>query len=308
MDIRPFDFTRLPKLSHRALEVKASLETDFPGHPFAQKIRETIQEVVRKQLTTELSFRLESVQQVSLKETLQQWSSQGVYLVFGFPPQAGKAVLDLDPFLAHMAIDKLLGGPGGAPTAIRTMTEIEDAILSFLFLKIFYTLFEHVSGALHLRMERFYTSPEAFAESVASETQGVLVNFRLGFFERVGYARLVIPQKLVDQILMPAVQGLRDQEEKKLAQQRLTMIEKFSTSLWMELGRTDVSVKEINQLEPGDVVLLENCEARIDQGMLAGYLPMRVGKGEQGAIRGEIIPDRKRLRIKIEGVQREHRV
>lgn len=318
MEARPFPFEKLPKVSRQEVQLIASLQELFPRIGFSDELGRAIKILISREMGLPFSFRREKLEMINLTEKARSFSRQGVYLLFGLPPVEQKGLLELDPLLAHMAIDKLLGGTGELLTMVRPLTAIEEGVLSYLFLKLFALIFERCgkSARVHFRMEGFRSSPEEILPLFRGTDKVIYASFRLTFGERAGYARLILPplmaQKTFLEPLESASSGAADEEaaQRDLAYYgaRFSNLGYVTTPLWSELGRTNLKVKEINALEPGDVVILEKTQARVQGGLLAGHLPIRIGKGERGAFRGEILPDPSRLRVRLDALELEQPV
>lgn len=310
-EIKPFDFKKLPKVSRKAQQILDALQSFLPRIGFTDELGRAVKRLVTKELGISFSFQREKIQTVPLAATLPTLSRQGVYLVFGMAPVEGKGILELDPFLAQMAIDKLLGGKGEPLNAIRPLTEIEEGVLSYLFLKILSHIFERCgrSARVHFRLDRFCSSSDDMEALLLPTTraagEAVLISFRLTFGDRSGYARLILPSPFVQKVFLEPVEGAMAVEETRDFQYyaaRLENLGYLETTLWAEVGRSTLKIKEVEGLEPGDVVLLEKTQARVKNGRLEGYLPIRLGKGETGAFRGEIVGKG----FKIHGMELEH--
>jgi flagellar motor switch protein FliM len=256
---------------------------------------------------------------VNIPQKLQGLTRQGVYLLFGLPPLEQKGVLEIDPLIAHMMIDKLLGGTGEALTMIRPLTEIEEAVLSFLCLKIFAMIFDRCGkqARIHFRMEGFRSSPEEIMPLFRDAPAGLYFSFHLTLGDRAGYARLLLPMPVaqnafLNQQAQPDAVAQAADKDLEYYGARLANLGYLQTELWTELGRTSLKVADINQLEPGDVILIEKTQARVQGGKLSGSLPVRIGRGEKGSFRGEIVPPtdqrQDRLKVRLTAVDLEQQV
>ena len=319
-DVRPFDFKRLPKVSRQDLRLLEGLQSFLPRVGFSEDLGRSIKRLLAKELGLSFSFQREKIATVDLTATLRSLSHQGVYALFGMTPLEGKAILEIDPFMAQMAIDRLLGGKGEPLTMIRPLTEIEEGVLSYLFLKILAHIFERCgrSARVHFRLEGFRSSSDEILPMVKQGESGVLILLRITFGERAGYARLILPSPFVQRALLEPLEaaqaaGMFERDLQYYAA-RLENLGFLQTTLWAEVGRTTLKAKEMKGLEAGDVVLLERTGARVKDGKLDGFLPVRVGRGDRGAFRGQIISEkigaqkRAPLRLQLHGMEMEHPV
>jgi flagellar motor switch protein FliM len=313
LHIEPFDFSRLPKVSTQETKLLEAIQTYLPRAGFAEELSKAIKILISREIGPKFSFHRDHMSAVNVSQKIQGLTRQGVYLVFGLPPLDQKGVLEIDPLLAHMAIDKLLGGTGEPLTMIRPLTEIEEAVLSFLFMKLFALIFDRCGkqAQVHFRLEAFRSSPEEVLPLVKNVQDGVYFSFHLSLGDRAGYARLILPLPMAQKAVMEPREGaVATSPEKELEYYgaRLENLGYLETEMWTELGRTSLKVVDINRLEPGDVVVLEKTQARVEGGKLTGTLPVRIGRGERGSFRGEIVPSADRLKVRLTGVQLEQPV
>lgn len=270
--------------------------------------------LIGRELGLPFSFERERVSTAPLADLLPILSHQGVYLIVGMVPLEERLILEIDPFLAQMAIDKLLGGDGGPLMMIRPLTEIEEGVFSYLFLKILAEIFERSGRAahLHFRLDGFQSSPPAIASRLPEgqkKGSAVVISFRLTLGKRAGYARLILPASFVEQ----KSTELMGETNLSYKVARLANFGFVKTELWGEVGRTTLKGSEVNHLEPGDLLILEKTAAHVDpaSGRLAGAVAIRLGRGETGSFRASILPEggtgkgRSPLRFKLEGVDRD---
>jgi len=315
LDVQAFDFSKLPKVSRKELKLLEAVQTYLPRAGFSEELARSLKLLIRREAGPKFSFQKDHMSAVNIPQKLQGLTKQGVYLVFGLPPLDAKGVLEIDPLIAHMMIDKLLGGSGEALTMIRPLTEIEEGVLSFLFLKIFSMIFDRCGreARVHFRMEGFKSSPEELIPLFKNQAEGLYFSFHLTLGDRAGYARLLLPLPMAQTAVLDAgVKAPSDeaalQKELEYYGARLANLGYIQTELWTELGRTSLKVAEINQLEAGDVVVLEQTQARVVAGKLSGNLAMRIGRGERGSFRAEIVPSADRLTVKLAAVDLEQQV
>ncbi len=314
--MKPFPFEKIPKIDAREEEMKILLRKFRAGSDFFSSLRRVIQETLSRELSQDFSCRLEKPSWASLNEKIRALAPQGIYLTFSLSPSPEKAVLEIDPLIAHAAVDKLLGGAGEFPVSMRPLTEIEEGVLTFLFLKIFAGVFEAKSlqseeGApLHFRMQGLVFSQDELAPAVSFSEEdsedALQIPLKLSFRGRSGYARLLLPRIMAESMAANVSDGVEASEAPEISDTaKLARLGFIKTSLWSELGRVPLKVADINALEVGDVVVLEDTGAHVQSGRLAGHLSLRVGQGECGSFFAEIVPDHASLKVKILRAERE---
>lgn len=312
MDVVPFDFSKLPKVSRQDAKLLEAVQTYLPRVGFSDELGKALKILIGREIGPTFTFQRDHMSAVNIPQKLQGLTRQGIYLLFGLPPLDAKGVLEIDPLIAHMAIDKLLGGSGEPLTMIRPLTEIEEGVLSFLFLKIFSLIFDRCGrqARVHFRMEGFRSSPEELTPLFKNQPDGIYFSFHLSLGNRAGYARLILPTPMAQKSFLEPLEGAVPSGDREMEYYgaRLANLGFVQTEVWTELGRTALKVADINRLEPGDVIVLDRTQARIQMGRLSGSLSVRLGRGERGSFRGEIVPSPDRLQVKLTAVDLEQQV
>lgn len=307
-DVKPFDFGSLPKVSRENALLLDQLGIFLPRIGFSEELGRAVKRIVHRLLGVPFSFEIEVIKNESLAVLKNSLTRQGVYLIFGLAPLQEKAWLEVDPFMAQVAIDRLLGGGGEPMTMGRPLTEIEEGVLSYIFLKILAEIFERCgrSARVHFRLEGCATSADDLAGG-----DGIFMTYRLTLGERSGYARLILPSPFVHKALLDPVEGtLRPAKGRELEyySARLANLGFLEADLWAEIGRATLKPKDLQGLERGDVIVLEKTALNFRDGKLEGQVPLRVGRGGCGSFAGQVVSGEGPLRLKVEGVHLEHPV
>jgi len=306
----PYDFSQLPKVSRQETELLSALQSYLPRIGFAEGLKGGIQSLLRQHLGPAFSFELESVRTISadaIGTFLSELPSSGIYLQIGLVPVESKAFCEVDPLMAHVMIDHLLGGAGEPLTMIRPLSEIEQGIFSFLVLKVLSLIYEKcgASARVHFRLE---VVRSMVSELVPPKGSAVALTFRLILEDRSGYLRIVLPSPMVQKgFLEPFAGAGTSDEEREGLLARLESLGFVETDLWAEVGRTILKAKELQKLERGDVVLLDQSTVILKGGQISGRTALRLGKGAHGALRAKIVGSNP-FQVEIEGVEAEHPV
>lgn len=304
-DIKPFNFRELPKVSRQEATLLEGLMASLPRIGFSDNLSQSLKTLLGKLFGTRVSIEIQKIQSFDFSPGGSALPPQGVYLTFGLAPLQEKAVLELDPFLTHVAIDRLLGGTGEPPVMMRPLTEIEEGVLSYIFLKILAEIFERCgrSARLHFRLEGIRPTPEGIPGGST-----LFLFFRISLGGRSGYARLILPTLFAQKALLEPLEGTAPGTERDLQYYaaRFMNLGFLQTELWAEIGSATLKGRELMSLEPGDVVVMEKTSARFHDGRLEGVIPLKLGLGQSGALRGEVISGEGPLCVKMEGVDLTH--
>ncbi len=301
--VTAFDFESLPKVTREEADLLQALQAYLPRLGVADKLASLLKGLISKELGLRFSFRMDRVTTISLEEKLPSLPRQGIYALIGMEPVEGKAFLELDPLLSHMMIDKLMGGTGEPLTMIRPLTEIESGVLSYLFLKAFAEIFSRfgATARVHFRLEGLVTSREEILPSLGGARDAVLITYRLQLGNRAGYARFFLPAPFLQQVMLDPMEDPEgaDDQERQYFLARLQNLGFVPANYWAEIGRSTLKAGSIQKLEPGDVVVLQDTEARVERGQLGGALRLRVGRGEHGAFLTEVLDGDGPIRLKV---------
>lgn len=306
--IVPFHFDRLPKLSERDVRILGSLLELLPRIGFADELRQSLSGLLTEKIGLPFSFDLQKITTGPAPEVLRALPREGIYLVFGLAPFQERAFLEVDSFLAHSAIDKLLGGTGSPSASSRTLTEIEEGVLSYLFLKILSEIYERCgeNARVHFRLEGFQKTSQEVSSLMAPKEGVVLMTLRLTLGNHSGYARLALPSAFLEKAFLEAgAQAGSSSKEKSYFEARLQNLSFLQTELRAEIGRTMLRAGDLQGIEPGDVVLLEQTSAHLQGKSLEGRLSLRVGRGERGGFQAQILPGPEKIQLQVEGMERK---
>lgn len=212
-------------------------------------------------LRTITEVNLVSVEQLSYQEFLLSVPDPTCFNAISIRPLEGAFALEVNPQLVFPIIDKMLGGPGEALKAMRTMTDIEQSIFDGVLKLILEDLREAWKGIIDLdfKIQARETSPQLI-QIVAPNEVVLLVVFEVKMGSVVGMINLAIPS-----IILEPVASKFDQEMytgyKKSAnfeEARLLMesIKRCNTTACAEIRGTNLRLSDIIALQPGDIVPL----------------------------------------------------
>jgi flagellar motor switch protein FliM len=253
--VRQYDFRRPDKFSKDQIRTLQMIHENFirPLQTyFAARFRTMIQMVVG------------SVDQNTYAEFIRSISNPSVICPFTMAPLPGTCVLDLNPVVAFPMLDRLFGGPGTTGGQTRALTEIENVVMHSV-----------LEGTLNAYAEAWRNISSFTAEPGAIETNPlfvqvaapgeivitVAIDVRIG--EHVGVITLCLPHMTLEPILdRLSAHNWFKTHSREVKPADLAVLESrvVGTRVPMvaELGRTDLTVREIVDLNVGDVVMLDN--------------------------------------------------
>ncbi|MDI3298185.1 MAG: flagellar motor switch protein FliM [Bacillota bacterium] len=251
--VRAYDFRRPDRLSKDQIRTLAMINENFA-----------------RAVTTFLSTRLRGNVQavsvlaelVSFEQFLSGIAEPAIIGIVGAEEWQGEAVMSLDPQVAFALIDRLLGGAGEESYRLRTITEIEQALLQRLFrdlVQSWQEAWESVTP-LHASLVSLESNP-LLAQVAPPGDMAVrlLVSLRLGKLE--GFLRIGLPYTTIAP-LMPALTAerwlTREGEGVLHRQQEMrSVLRRVPVQVTAVLGHARLKLRDFCQLEVGDVIVLD---------------------------------------------------
>lgn len=215
-------------------------------------------------LRTIVEVKLVSVDQLSYDEFIRSIPNPTCICTVLMKPLQGQALMELSPALSFSIIERLMGGAGHEFKRNRELTEIEQSIISKIIHRAFDCLREAWANVatLRLTLEKMETNPQLFLQLFLATEMVVLMTFEIATAESSGTMSVCIPYV----VLEPVAQGLkpgswftpgRSQEQdsnREIFQRRL---ERTQMQIRVDLGTARLSVRDILNLQCGDVITLQ---------------------------------------------------
>lgn len=251
--VRAYDFRRPDRLSKDQLRTLAMINENFA-----------------RGATTLLSTRLrgnaqavsELAELVSFEQFLAGIAEPAIIAIVRAEEWQGEAVMSLDPQVAFALVDRLLGGAGEESYRLRSITEIEQALLQRICRDLIQAWQEAWSSVtpLHAALVSLESNP-LLAQVAPPGDMAVqlLVSLRLGRLQ--GYLRIGLPYTTIAP-LMPALSAERwlTREAEGAGQRQQEMqaaLRRVPLGVTAVLGHARLRLRDFVQLEVGDVILLD---------------------------------------------------
>jgi flagellar motor switch protein FliM len=290
--VKPYDFYRPSKFS------KEQIRTIYMLHEtFGRLWSSTLSGVLRNYVSISVS----SVDQVTYQEFMQSIPNPTITATFAVSPLEGKALIEFSHTIGFPIIDRMLGGSGLSNIQARELTEIESQVLSNLIDEGMVFLKEAWSSMIDLNPELSdIESNPLFVQIVPPSDMILLITLEARIGNISGIMNLVYPYVLLEPILsllsaqtLYAVgqRGATDETRERTT----TILHKVDIPLVVELGTAQCTMRELIELEPGDLILLDtktNQDLKIKVGKIDKFrcTPGLVGKQRAAQIT-EILAD-----------------
>jgi len=256
--VRKYDFKHPAKFSREHTQTLSAIHEVF-GRLFSTHLS--------AQLRLASQIDVVSVDQLTYDEFMRSLASPTVIVVFSMPPLEGNAILELTCNTAIAIIDRLMGGPGRNDGRIRELTDIEQSLILKTIDKGLFNLSEAwktVINDLNPQVQNLETNPR-FVQVVAPSDTVAVVTFELRLGESQGSMRLCIPYPLIEPIIprmsaqiyyasIKELDKLADEPKDEMKKN----LNKIDVRISLVLGYTDITVRDLVNLQVGDVITLNS--------------------------------------------------
>jgi len=240
-----------------------------------------------------------TVDQFAYSEFSNALSNPAFLCLIDFLPLNGQILMDISTNVIYTIIDRLLGGDGADKQEVRNFTEIELSLLKKMVERIVEDFKEAWENVIELQptLEKIETNPQ-FAQIVPPNETIALITMNIEIGSVEGMMNICLPHILLEPILDRLNTRLwfttsikeHSQQEIKIMRERILQTR---IPLVAELGTTTITVKDILNLLPGDVIKLGRRE----------NIPIRVGSNVK--FKGEVGVASNKMAVKIVEVVKE---
>lgn len=249
-----YDFKRPNRVSKEQLRAIKGIH-DKLARNLASQISSIMRSIVE--------IRLHSVDQMTYGEFLMSLPSPTSFNVFSIKPLDGSCVLEINPSIAFPMIDRLLGGKGdGGFDTSRELTDIEINLLDAILRIVMQRLKEswQMVTDMYPNVEAKESSPNVVQvvsqnEIIIMAVMEIIIGGNSGmmsFCYPVIYLEPIL-SRLANRDVMLGETSAKKSRNKELK----TLVGRAEVLYEAILGKTNISVKEFLELEPGDILKLD---------------------------------------------------
>ncbi|QNB45760.1 flagellar motor switch protein FliM [Thermanaerosceptrum fracticalcis] len=252
--IRVYDFRRPNKFSKDQLNTIEVIYDNFCR---------LLTTLLSGSLRTRVMVKVASVEQVTYEEFTRSIPNPTILNIFSLAPLEGKAILEINPVIGFSIIDRLFGGPGFSTIKGRPLTEIEKTVMERIVEKILSLFTETWASLIHVDafLENIEINPQ-FTQIVSPLEMVVIITLNTQIGETEGLINICLPclmletlsGKLNTKFWFTTNIKAQHQDSSKFIQK---VVEKARIPLTAVLGKTSLTVKELLELQVGDVIDLE---------------------------------------------------
>lgn len=297
---------RLPQFTREEAELSSSI-TLLPHSFYTQAARafeRTLAQYGRLP-EDELRLTLEDWWEDDIQATALSLQGRHLFASFMFGPTSAHAALEIRTGFAAALIDRVLGGDGSPPYTLRSLSDMECAVMEFLYLEAARLLNAQLGGA-RLQLESvadklplWLASPKAAAggdvSGRGSGLRGLLAMLRVDFGQTSGYMRVYSTAGLFKALAARHEHGAQKERlsggSQTPAAQRLERYTRVApeVDLTLLIGETELIISELKSLDVGDVFIIEKTLVSGSGANFHGDLRVRVGEGDALIVMGRAL-------------------
>lgn len=258
--VKSFDFRfnkRLDKFSNNQLQTLRTLHENFTR---------LLNNSLSVYLRTRVEASIVSIEQISYGDFIASIGIPSILSIYSMDPLPGSGIVQVDLNLVFSVIDRLLGGPGWYPEKLRDLTDIERTLMQRFMARMLNSYRETFNYllTLSLKIEALDSNPQFIPRIIPLDQIVAYVSMELKVGEMSGVMNFCLPYlvmqsigpQLADFQWSPGLVAARGTSEDDAAQLARN-VERAGVGVEVELGRTNVSLRELVSLQPGDVLVFD---------------------------------------------------
>lgn len=251
--IRVYDFRRPNKFSKDQTRTLQMIHENFAR---------LITSYLSANLRSIVQVSVASVDQTTYEEFIRSVPNPTIINLFSINSGEGQALLEINPSIAYTIIDRLLGGPGKSIKDSRPLSEIEQRIIKLVTDKILTNLNEAWLNVTNLKAKtaKIETNPQFLQIVSPNETVAVIV-FKVILGESEGFMNICIPYISIETMIDKLnAHFWFSQSINKIPENQRNVeagLKKSYLPVAVELGKTTITIKDLLELQVGDVITLD---------------------------------------------------
>jgi flagellar motor switch protein FliM len=253
-EVKPFDFHHPNQFSKEQLRTLVMLHENL-ARSLTTSFSTLLRSMVRVQVV--------SIDQLTFGEFAKSLPQMTVLSIINMAPLEGKIAIEFPPPVAFAMVDRMLGGFTHAPAKQRELTEIEQTVIKQLIVKILPNLKETWQPVTDLLPSFEVIELEPLQSKIfAPADLMVQIALEIKIAETLGVMNICLPVALLE----PIIEQLNPQQwatpsTKTATAQNIASIQQrlaqAQVQVTVELGNTTIKVRDLLNIEPGDIISLE---------------------------------------------------
>ncbi len=255
-EIVPFDF-RLPnRISKLQLRTLRNIHENFA---------EAFSSYLMSKLQTIININVITVDQIYYSEYVLSVSNPAALFIFQIKNTDIRGILELSPELAITLVDRLLGGTGENTKQSKAITPIEQSVLSDIVGRVLNELGKAWSIIDNFQFDLDRFEPDIDFAQITSQSESVLlITFEIfigedSFLMNVAFATYAF-DTILSKLSSQNLSTIRPVKYLGTTAREIVTGQLKATKLnvSVEFGRTQLTLEQVQELQNGDIIILEN--------------------------------------------------
>lgn len=290
-NIRPFRFKNLPKYSRESAALHAAFSRYLAASTLGTQVLNNIAKEAQDVLKTTVDIFFDHMRPMSFDEVAMSVAENACLVRLSLQPHPQRVIWEIDPLLASVAVDRLLGAKSAEAALNRPFTDIEQGVLLFGLLRMaraFHTGLEQ-GTELAVRVEGVHQDLDPVRALYNEDESFHVLAYKIAFGDIVSFTRFFIPASLT-----AGAFSVPEEDEGTDA-----FWSNFRKNLYrvgdtwvigrIKVATLDMTPDDLSALSVGDIVLLENHELKGPIDELSGHAMVRLGRGANGGLRTQLL-------------------
>ncbi len=252
--VKPYDFRRPEKFTKEQLRTLQMLH---------ENLARSLSTYLATTLRTLVEIKVMSVEQLTYYEFTRSLPLLTMLAIFDIPEWEGRGMLECNLALIFTMLDRLLGGPGGAIDEGRSLTDIEEGLVSQLMRRIT-TLYKdawQTVADVNFGLDSLETNP-LFAQIVSQNETVALINFSAKIGNTEGMLNICLPHMVLEQVMDKLTTrswyaGQTRSHDPSLTRRMRRSVDQLLVPLRVNLGEAVISFSDLLNLQIGDCIELD---------------------------------------------------
>lgn len=290
-NVRPFRFKNLPKYSRESAALYAAFSRYLAASTLGDQVMNGIAREANEVLKAPVELYFDHMRPMSFEELSASIAENACLVRLALQPHNQRILWEIDPIVASVAVERLLGGRANEAALNRPFTDIEQGVLLYGLLRMaraFHTGLEQ-GTELAVRVEGVHQTLDP-VRALYQEDEGFhVVAFKVAFGDIVSFSRLFIPTSLTaGAFSVPDEDPTSDAYWSNVRKNIQRIGDRWILGR-IKVATLDMTPDDLHALGVGDIVLLENHELSGSPEELAGHAMVRLGRGKNGGLRTQLL-------------------
>lgn len=281
-----YDFSRPNKFSKEHIRAL---------HRIHEQFCRTYAGYMSAKLRHRIDLRVQSIEQILFGDFVRSLPNPSVLSIYQVRPLEGYAIVQFTPDIAFLLHDRLCGGDGIPMRRSRSLTDIEIAVLKRQVLSTLSSLLSDAwrdVAELHFELDYMESNPQ-FLQVAADRDAVALITMRFELQEFSDMISICLPHRTLEPILknlthIRMFESLQQPDPKRIELLK-QQVRSAVVPVEVELGRTTVTVGDLLDLAPGDVVVLDRKKHETLDVKIGSMTKFKGTPGRLGARLGVVI-------------------